>query len=157
MRKSTVIGKRVVGLMSVSLVLSVAGFTGEKAHLRWMIQSGQEVDKSQAERLYRDACRWIETRFGAERGAIRPTITVHVGESCPNPAISGACLSPVLGALYLPEWDETSPAAVIQATFATALLQLMDRQEVQRVVRVLLAEDARDFMDARQLARKTKE
>ena len=45
--------------------------------------------------------------------------------------ISGACLRPVLGELYIPRWDEASPGAIIQATFATALLQLMDRQEVQ--------------------------
>ena len=151
-RKKRVAGKNVLGILSAVFVLTVAGYTADQTGLHWIVKSGQDVNKPQAERLYVEACRWIENRFGSEGKAIRPTLAVHVGKPCPNPEISGACLNPVLRELYIPKWDEASAGAVTQATLVTALLQLMDRHELQRVARVLLEDDGKNFLDARQFA-----
>jgi len=152
--------RAVIGLLGICFSFTIAGLAAdssqERSHLNWIVTEEQEVDKPQALRLYLEACRWIENRFALGGRTIRPTLTVHVGETCPDAEIAGACVSASSGHLYLPKWDIASPGAIVQATLAVALLQLMDRDEMSRVVKVLLAEDARDFVDARLFVRSAK-
>jgi len=65
-----------------------------------------------------------------------------VGESCPNPHIEGACMNPALGELYLPKWDEESPGALVQATLAAALFQLINQSNERETAGMLLAGNA---------------
>jgi hypothetical protein len=116
--------------------------------IRWIIKDGEAIDRAQAERLYREACRVIEQRFTDNTRVVRPRLTIHVGKSCPDSALSGTCLAPASGELYLPKWDDGAVGAITQATLVIGLLQLLAPAEVVRVTRSLLAEDARDFVDA---------
>jgi hypothetical protein len=134
-------------------VLRVApGHAADQPRLRWVVRDGVHVDRAQAERLYGGAIRAIERRFGAEPQAVRPDITIYVGELCPDPGVEGACLSPATAELYVPEWDAAAPAAVTQATLTLGLLRLMPPEELLDVTKTLLDEEARDFVDARTLA-----
>lgn len=152
--------RAIVVLLSLWCAFVIAAVAADQqdqfSHLMWFVSGNQQVDKQQAARIYVDACQWIEDRFDVDGRRIRPHIAVHVGVECPDPEITGACTSPATGALYLPKWDAGSPGAIAQATLATGLLQLMDRTEVKNVVRSLLANDARDFVDARIIAKEAR-
>src|SRR6185436_19491225 len=87
-------------LLSICFAFAITGIAADRqnrfSHLMWIIkgdQQEQSIDKEQAARIYVDACQWIEDRFGADGRTIRPHLTVHVGESCPDPGLTGACLS----------------------------------------------------------------
>jgi hypothetical protein len=112
-----------------------------------------------ASRLYDEACRWVEDNFSPDRILIRPRLTIYVGESCPDSKIAKdkACLSPAARQLYLPKWDASSPAAIIQATIVVGMLQLAEQQDIPQIARTMLAEDNHDFVSARALLLKEKD
>jgi hypothetical protein len=115
--------------------------------IRWNVKNGEEVDRPMAERLYLEASRMIEMRFGAGVKPVRPSIEVHVGSPCPDSSVPDACLAPATADLYLPHWDENAPGALTQATLVLGLLQLLDAEEIEDLTREILNEDAKDFVD----------
>jgi hypothetical protein len=143
---------KVLIAISAIWLLSAVAVRAQTAHLQWIIKGDQSVSTSKAERVYLEACRWVEDQFGYGDRRIRPSITVHVGEPCPNPALSGPCTSVSEGQVYLPQWDKSSEGAVAQATILAGLLQLVDRQELQNIARTILTDDAKHFVDASALA-----
>lgn len=142
-------------LLAAGLFLCAAAMKAEQPNILWDVKDGHEVNKPQTERLYLEACRWVEDRFGYPKQTLRPVLTIHVGESCPDPRIADACQTSKLGELYIPKWDEGAPGYVVQATLMSALLQLMSRQELLTTTRDLLADDLRNFMDAPAVAKRT--
>ena len=143
---------RTLTVLIALMILSRVNLSAQTTHLRWIVKSGQEVNTSRAERVYLEACRWVEDHFGAAGQQIRPNLTVHVGEACPDPEMAGPCTSPSKGELYLPQWDESSDGAVAQATLMAALLRLVDRHELKNIARNILTNDAKDFLDASSVA-----
>ena len=117
------------------------------ACLKWDVTTVQTVNKRQSVRLYMEAVHWVASKFTGET-IVMPCITVHVGSSCPDGAVGNLCVSPVTGDLYLPKWQEDSSAAIAQATVMTAMMQLVNRDEVRKMAGLLLAADKRDFYDA---------
>ena len=115
-------------LMAGLLVAAVA-YGAAPSRLLWVVKDGAAVDKNHAEKVYFEVCQWIEEQLESESEPVRPKLTVHVGEACPREHIEGACMNPMLGELYLPEWDEEAPNALAQATVATALFHLVNEQE----------------------------
>lgn len=121
--------KQAVGGVTVAVLLLVAAaYANAPARLLWVVKAGEDVDKTHAERVYFEACQWIEKQLEAAR-TVRPKLTVHVGEACPQSQIEGACMNPALGELYLPKWDENAPRAVAEATLATALHDLLQEKQ----------------------------
>ena len=115
--------------------------------IEWRIKSNEPVNKRQAERLYDEACRWVEEKFAPMKGHRRPCMVVSVGAPCPDARIKGPCANPIIGELYIPEWQQTSPATVAQGTISTMLLHLFDAKEITRAVEGFLSEDSRGFLD----------
>ena len=109
----------------ILLLVAVAGASAPEK-LQWVVKDGRDVDRRHGETIYLSACRWVEQQVEADE-PVRPRLTIHVGETCPQSRIAGACMNPILGELYLPEWDEESPYAVAEATVATAMHQLNNR------------------------------
>jgi hypothetical protein len=143
---------RTLTLFSAFIILSGANLRAQTPHLRWIVKSDRPISTDRAERVYLEACRWVEDHFGYVGQQVRPNLTVHVGEPCPNPELSGPCTSASEGELYLPRWDKSSVGAVAQATVLAALIRLIDRQELKNIARDILADDARDFLDASEVA-----
>jgi hypothetical protein len=132
--------RRILYLLVIGLFLSVAGVKAEQpSNLRWVVKAAHAVDKSQAETIYIEACNFIEDRFGLDGKIVCPVITVHVGEACPVGEISGSCMNPALGVLYLPAWDEESPYAVAQITLMTGLHRLMNPAKPLLMAKALTA------------------
>jgi hypothetical protein len=138
-------------LLTGSLFLAPA-LRAEKASIYWVVSNGQKVNRVQAERLYEEARRWVEERFGPTAEPIRPSLTVHVGEPCPNPEISGACQGG-LSELYLPKWDGGSPGYIVQAVIRLSLQELMSLNELKDVTLDLVTEDLQTFVDAEAAAK----
>jgi hypothetical protein len=151
--------RNTTAMLAFGFLLSVAAPAGDRVHIRWVITPDQneKVERSRAERLYDEACRWIEDRFDANGEAIRPRLSVHVGEACPDRQLRGACLSPASGVLYIPEWNEASPGHIIHATVVVGLLQLLEREDMRGVVNFLLTRDAHNFLDAESAVRRSKQ
>lgn len=144
-------------LLAAMLLVATAQLVAEQqSHILWVINDGEEVDKPQAERLYAEACRWIEERFES-RKAVRPNLTVYVGRACPDPEIDEACLSVGLGEVYIPTWNDTAPGMITNATLATAMFHLMDKNEMRNVVQHILNDDARNFVSARSAEQRREE
>ena len=101
-----------------------------------------------ANRLYEEAFSWVESRFSPDAKLVRPTLTIHVGESCPDSEVNGECLSPASRELYLPKWDRTSPGAIIQGAIVASMMQLIKQQNIRAVAQGLLAGDAGNFVSA---------
>lgn len=146
---------KLFALLGIGLCLWVAEMKAEQLPILWIVKDGHEVNKPQAERLYLEACRWIENRFGSSQQVIRPALTIHVGEACPDPGISGACQTSKLGDLFIPKWDDGAPGYVVQAALMTSLLQLLSREELHTVTRDLLTIDAQNFLDAPAVTKRT--
>jgi len=146
--------KSAIAFIVVGMMCSVAGSAEDAARLRWVVDAAEEteVDRSLGERLYDEACRWVEDRFSPDGRSIHPRLTVHVGQACPDPSITGACLSPAASELYLPKWDSGSASAIIHATIVTGMLQLMEQQDLNKIVKGMLAEESRNFVSARPAA-----
>lgn len=142
-------------LLVAGLSLFAAEMKAEDLPIRWIVKQGHEANKLQVERLYLEATGWIEDRFGSPKQILRPGLTIHVGESCPDPGIAGACQTAQLGEVYIPEWDEGAPGYIVQATLVASLHQLMSRQELHQVTRDLLTADAANFLDAPTVAQRT--
>ena len=83
----------------------------------------------------------------AMQGHRRPCMVVSVGEPCPDARIKKPCANPVIGELYIREWQETSPATVAKGTISTMLLHLFDAKEITRAEEGFLTEDSRGFLD----------
>src|SRR5262245_8492509 len=96
--------------------------------IQWDIKGGQYVDKAQAQRIFDAAQEWVGDHLSLDRMP-RTTLTIHVGDVCPDKDLKGPCLSPASSELYLRTWDETSPSAVAHAALFAALTQLLDRDE----------------------------
>jgi hypothetical protein len=120
----------------------------EEPPIRWVVKDGQNVNRPQGERLYLEAVRWIEDRYESPV-PLRPHLTIRVGERCPDTKITGACMGPWPGDLYLPEWDEAAPGYIVQATLKASLQQLLSNEDVRQVTVDLLTEDVSNFLDAR--------
>jgi hypothetical protein len=133
------------------LMLAVALPAGDLQPLRWEIKDAMAADTIQAERIYEAACAWIEDHF-ATGTPIRPKITIHVGMVCPDESLNRACYSTASSELYLPEWNETAPAAVAHATLIAGLFDLMSREQIRQTVAKLINEDAQNFVSARRAA-----
>ena len=120
-------------LSLVAGILLAATFArSDTIRLRWVVDSQQVVDKGSAELEYSQVCRWLHDRLDEEDAAICPAITVHVGATCPIPGVTGSCMNPKLGELYLEKWDEDSLASLAEVVVATALVQYMEpRQNVR--------------------------
>lgn len=117
------------------------------ARITWNIESGQEINKRQAERLYLDAYRWVDENVSRRKGTAPPYIVVHVGKPCPDENSKGPCVNPVTGEIYLPKWENASPAAIAQGTISTMLLHLLDAKEITRTAERLLLEDRSVYLD----------
>ncbi|MBI4460851.1 MAG: hypothetical protein HY648_12445 [Acidobacteria bacterium] len=117
------------------------------ACVTWSGDEEQEVNKIQGERLYFEATRWIEARFGSQSKRLRPCITVYIGKACPDSRIAGACANPVLGAVFVPRWEKTSIALVVQGILTSAILQLVTPMELTEVSKNLYLQDLRDYFD----------
>jgi len=126
----------------------------EELPIRWIVKEGHDVNKLQAERLYLEATRWIENRFGSPKQVLRPALTIHVGEPCPDPAISKACQTTRLGDLYIPKWDNGSAGYIVQATLMSSLLDLMSREELRTVALELIDDDFSNFLDSTAVAQR---
>lgn len=143
---------KLFALLACGLFLCGTAVKAEELPIRWVVQDGYKANKLQAGRLYLEACRWVEDHYGSKGQTIRPALTIRVGESCPDPAIKGACLGSWSGDLYIPKWDKASPGDVVQVTLSMSLLELMSRQQRWDVTRNLLADDVRNFLDAPMVA-----
>jgi len=141
-------------LLAAGLSLLAAEMKAEEPPIRWIVKDGHKVNKLQAERLYFEAIRWVEDRYGSPKQMIRPILAIHVGESCPDPKITGSCQGSWFGDLYIPVWDKAAPGYVVQATLMMSLLELMSRQDLREVTRELLADDARNFWDVPVMAQR---
>lgn len=151
--------QKVFALLASGLFLCVTTLQAEQPPIQWIVKDGHEAstNKLQAERLYLAACQWVEDRFGSPNQAIRPSLTIHVGEPCPDPSIAGSCQGSWLGELYIPEWDVASPGDVVQIALTMSLLELVPRQELRDVTLELLSEDVRHFLDAPAVAQMSEE
>ena len=145
---------KLFALLCSSFILFMGSSKAEEAPIRWIIEEGHEANRAQAERLYFDAVRWVEDRFGFQEEDLRPTLYIHVGEPCPDPEVSGACQGSFLGELYIPEWNEDSPGYVVQSTLLMSLLELMPQEDLREVTLELLREDINNFFDVSQVANK---
>jgi hypothetical protein len=150
---------KLLSVLAVGVFFSVAALAGDRVHIRWVVTADQNerVDRPMAERLYDEACRWVEDRFGHVGRMIRPRLTIHVGEVCPDSEIRSACLSPASGVLYIPEWNEAAPGAIVHATIVVGMLQLLEREDLRDVVKSLVAEESRNFVDAKALSRRSED
>ena len=110
-------------------------------------KSGADGEQATVRRLYLEAAHWLETKFRPEGKPLRPCLTVHVGAACPLSESGQSCVSPAMGDVYIPKWDEAASALVAQATVVTGLLQLVTRQEIKQMSATLLAQDMKDFID----------
>jgi hypothetical protein len=142
-------------LLVAGLSFFAAEMKAEQLPIRWFVKEGQEVNRPQIERLYLEATRWIEGRFGSSKRAIRPALTIRVGEPCPDLGIVGPCQDSWRGDVYIPQWDDGAPGYVVQATLTMSLLQLLSREELRDVTVSLLMHDARTFLDAPAVSRRT--
>jgi hypothetical protein len=154
----------VVSLIAAAMIGPLspsAGFAEDSGNIRWVVKSHEEqkVDRFMATRLYDEACRWVEDNFSPDGRTLRPRLTIHVGEGCPDSKIGKArpCLSPAASSLYLPTWDASAPGAIIQATIVVGMLHLAQQQDIPQIAESLLAEDTRNFLSARTLSSKEKE
>ena len=147
---------RLPGLLALILVLSSAGYAKDQKRIRWIAspEESAKIDRSLAERLYDEACRWVEDQFSQNGKPVQPTLIIHVGVACPADNISNACVSPGTGELYLPRWDEYAPGVIVHATIVIGTLQLVQQQDMDRVVNHLLEEETRDFVDAKSFRRR---
>ena len=124
-----------------------AGSAMDQACIRWDIAGDQAVNKHQAERVYREALHWVEEHVALGRRSERPCITVIVGKACSDASIKGPCANPVTGEIDLPRWESTSAGAIAQGTISTMLLHLLDKNEITKAAKNLLAEDNRSYFD----------
>lgn len=147
-----------VGLSAVVLAGTIAaegqtaadpadGSVTDKPCIEWKVKSNRPVNKRQAERLYGEACRWVEANVAFNPGQHRPCVIVNVGEPCPDTRTQGACVNPVTGELFIPKWEATSAGTVAQGTISTMLLHLLDAQEITKAAEGLLTEDSKSFLD----------
>jgi hypothetical protein len=136
-------------LVASALFLLASKMPAETPPIQWIIKEGHEVNRLKAERLYLEACRWVEIRHGLPEQKLRPPLVIHVGETCPDSKIDGACLSSLQGELYLPKWDETAPGYVLQAVLKASLLELLSSDELKDVAEALLTDDLRTYLDVR--------
>ena len=120
----------------------------DKPCIEWNVKSDRPVNKRQAERLYGEACRWVEANVAFNPGQRRPCVIVNVGEPCPDTRIQGSCANPVTGELFIPKWEATSAGTVAQGTISTMLLHLFNGKEITKVVEGLMAESRRHFSTA---------
>ena len=146
-----------IWLIVIGLFFAVGASAEERGNINWIVKPEQEerIDRPMVERLYSEACRWVEEHFDSGGRAIRPNLTVHVGESCPNEEIPQACLSAASGEVYLLEWDEASPGMIIQATIIVGMMRLIDKKDLRNVVQNLRDQDARNFVSAKVIARRS--
>jgi len=114
----------------------------DRTCIRWDVPQDQEINKRQAERLYREALHWVEEHVAQRKGADRPCITVIVGKPCSDLNIKGPCANPVTGEIDIPKWESTSPGAIAQGAISTMLLHLLDAKEITRAAKNLLAKMA---------------
>ena len=141
-------------LLWCGFILFMGSSKAEEAPIRWIVKEGHEANRAQAERLYLDAVRLVEDRFGSPEVELRPTLFIHVGEPCPDPEVSGACQGSWIGELFIPEWDKDSPGYVVQATLLMSLLELMPQEELREATLELLREDMNNFFDVSQVVNK---
>jgi len=136
------------------LFFAVGASAADRVNINWVVKPDQEerIDRAMVERLYNEACRWVEEHFDSNGKLVRPSLTVHVGEPCPNEELPQACLNAASGEVYLPEWDETSPGMVIQATIIVGMMKLVDKNDLRNVVRNLWEQDSRNFVSAKSMA-----
>lgn len=120
----------VAGVMA-GMILTAATAQAQQNRLFWVIQAGKsvDVDKAKAAQVYLDSCQMLEDRLEWEGQPIRPRIRVHVGEACPASEVSGPCMNPALGMLYVPEWNDDAFEALAEITVMTALKQIMEKPE----------------------------
>jgi len=144
---------RAIALLTIGLFLFAASLHAEQPAIYWVVKDGQEVNRSQAERLYREACRWVEERFGPTEQPIRPSLTVYVGEPCPDPEISGSCQGSWLGELYIPKWDDGGAGYIVQAALRLALQELVTQDQMKQVTRDLVIEDSQTFVDVQAMTK----
>jgi hypothetical protein len=143
-----------LALLGSGFFLFIGTAQAQEAPIHWIVQDGYEANREQAERLYFDAARWVEDRFGSPGEELRPPLHIHVGEPCPDPEVSGACQGSLLGELYIPEWNEDSPGYIVQATILMSLLELMPREDLREATLELLQEDSNNFLDVSTVLKK---
>src|ERR1041385_7982498 len=136
--------KKSLLLFALALLGSGMAVAADGGRIRWITttEEDENVDREMADRMYDEACRWIEDRFSPDGRQIHPALTVHVGWACPDSDISNACLSAASGELYIPHWDEGSAGKVVHATIIVGMLQLIEQQDIRAVVKTLLADDS---------------
>jgi len=143
-------------LAAAVLLLPTGRLMAKDSYIRWIIQAGFEatqIDKSQIERLYDEACQFLEDRFGGEGRVIRPHLIIHVGEKCPDAEIEESCLSIASGEVFLPKWDEYAPGVITNAVLMMGMQQLLDHDELHMAVLQILKNDTKNFLDARAVQR----
>jgi hypothetical protein len=115
----------------VGLILVAFPAHAQQSRLVWTIETSKaaHVDKAKAERIYLRSCQILEDRLEWTGPAIRPRIRVHVGVACPMAGFSGACMNPLMGVLYVPDWDDDAVYALIQITVIGGLQQAMEHGE----------------------------
>ena len=143
---------RIAAVLIFCFVLNVcahaARYDADSPCLTWDVKTAdQQVNKRQARRLYIEAAHWLQSKFHLDRKPVLPCLTVHIGETCPSSQPGRTCVSPTLGDVYIPKWDNTGPALVAQATVLTGLLQLVSHQELKDLSTTLLNQDIKDFSD----------
>lgn len=119
-------------------VLSRAG----NARISWVVAEApaaiqsliQPDDKKQAEEIYLESLALIEERMMWRGSPLRPRITVHIGEACPATEMDGPCMNPALGVLYVNEWNEEARRALAHITMLTAMQQMLEPGERQRLI-----------------------
>src|SRR3990172_705282 len=132
--------RRMNGLMSAGAIVGImlTAFSAQAQQIRmvWAIEASkaEDVDKVRAEQVYLMSCQILEDRLEWDGQPIRPRIRVHVGEACPVPGFSGACMNPSLGMLFVPEWNEDAVQALIQITVMTALRQIIKQPKPNLLV-----------------------
>src|SRR6185295_17564999 len=102
--------------------------------VRWEIRGHQYVDKAQAERIVVAAQNWVADNVARRDRMPATTLTIHVGDTCPDASLRGPCISVGTAELYLPSWDEAAASSVAHAAILIAMTNLVDRAEITRTV-----------------------
>jgi hypothetical protein len=53
--------------------------------------------------------------------------------------------------------NEAAPGAIVHATIVVGMLQLLEREDLRDVVKSLVAEESRNFVDAKALSRRSED
>ena len=138
-------------LFVIVLLGSGVALAANSRGIRWITtdEEDEKIDRELANRVYDEACRWVEDRFNPGGQQIQPALTIHVGSECPDGDIANACLSAASGELFIPHWDETSAGKIVHATIIVGMLQLIEQQDIRKVIKSLLVDDSRNFVNAK--------